>query len=263
MSTVLTKPKKPRPPKEDPFRYGWRFVKETTPEGDVIERQVPLTEEDVLHPQEEDFIVNSGRHDRIATYLKTALQSPYVPREEILVLADQRIDWGSKYGWAHGPDIAVLGGVQGSFDEGEGTFYMAKMKATALLVIEVTSPTTRGNDCGHKLREYHQVGVAVYVIIDVPYNGEAGNIQVFGYQAGKTQFEGLSKDEKGRLWLDAVGLWLGVKGLEVYLDDAEGNRLPDYNELVRRNRQMARKVRELEAKLARRSNGKRRNHGTH
>src|SRR5918996_4357028 len=100
MSTILTKPKKPSPPTEDPFRYGWRFVKETTPEGDVIERQVPLTEEDVLHPQEEDFIVNTARHDQIAGYLKFAMQSPYIERQGILVLGNQRVDWGSKYGWA-------------------------------------------------------------------------------------------------------------------------------------------------------------------
>jgi len=263
MSTVLTTPKKSRPPKEDPFRYGWRFIKVTTPEGDEIERQVPLTEEDVLHPLEGDFIVNTEVHDQIVSYLKLAMQSPYVERPDIVVIGNMRVDWGSKLGWAHGPDVAVFSGVRGTWSARQGTFYPAKLKAKPLLVIEATSPSTRGNDFGYKLREYYQVGVIVYVIIDIPYDGEFGDIQLFGYQAGKAQYEALPKDDKGRLWLEAVRLWLGVEGSDVYLDDAEGSRLPDYNELVRQNRQMARKVRELEAKLARRSNGKRRNHGTH
>lgn len=271
MTRIASRKEPPQPhTKKDPFFYGWRFVRETTPEGDVVERQVPLTEDDVLHPQEEDFIVNTARHDRIATYLKLAMQFRVAGRKDIVVIGNMRVDWGSKHGWAHGPDVAVFGGIKIAWSEEQGTFHVRRAKAKPLMVVEATSPSTRGNDFGPKLRQYFLVGVPVYVIIDVPYDGEAGDVQLFGFQAGKTQYEPLPKDERGRLWLEAVGLWLGVENHSVYLEDAAGLRLPDYEELARQRqaalqkaseeakaRQAAEaKLRELEAKLARRDNEK-------
>ncbi len=257
-------PRRPhQPAKVDPFRFGWRFVKQTTPEGDEIERQVPLTEEDVLHPQEEDFIVNTDRHDRIAVYLKLAGTTRCADRKDILVVGNLRVDWASKHGWAHGPDVAVFKAAKASWRDDMGTLHVAKMKAKPLLVVEATSPSTRGNDFGHKLREYYLVNVPVYVIIDIPYDGEAGDIQLFGFQAGKSQYEPMLKDDQGRLWLEALGLWLGVADGDVFLEDAAGNRLPDYETLVRQNKKLTQeleqamaKLRELEEKLARRPNGK-------
>ena len=258
MSTITApRPKPPQPPHDDPFRLGWRYVKETTPEGEVIIRQIPLTDEDVLHPQEGDYIMITGRHDRVRVYLNTALESPFAGLKDILVLSDQRVDWGSKYGWAHGPDIAAFSDVQGTFSDDAGTFYMAKMKAKALLVIEATSPATRDKDFGAKFREYFLVGVPVYVIIDLPCDGEPGDIYLHGFQAGKTQYEPLPKDDKGRLWLAAVGLWLGVDGDMVYLADAQGNRVPEYGDLARQCQRalddaagQAKGRREAEAKAA-------------
>jgi hypothetical protein len=96
----------------------------------------------------------------------------------------------------------------------------------------------------------------------------------------KNLYEPMVPDERGRLWLEAAGLWLGVADGRVYLEDEHGNRLPDYEELAKQlddaltrvaaevqARRAAEakataaegKLRELEAKLARRSNGKRSN----
>lgn len=41
------------PPADDPFRYGWRFVPRPTPDNPHHLEQVPLTLEDVLHPEVE------------------------------------------------------------------------------------------------------------------------------------------------------------------------------------------------------------------
>lgn len=257
MSTVIAPTRPPQSPKDDPFRLGWRYVNERTPEGEVITRQVPLTDEDVLHPQEGDFIMITQRHDRVRVYLKEALKS-FVGLNDILVLSDHRIDWGSKYGWAHGPDIVAFSDIQGTYSVDSGTFHMAKFKAKPLFVIEVTSPATRDKDFGAKVREYFLVGVPVYVIVDLPSDEEPRDITLHGLQPGGTEYEALSKDDKGRLWLGAVGLWLGVEDEVVYLEDAEGNRLPDYEDLARQRHEAQQrtaaaeaKVRELEDKLAR------------
>jgi colicin import membrane protein len=277
MTTTLTRPTKSQAPAvEDPFFYGWRYVEEKQPGGDVMVKQVPLTEEDVLHPQEYDFIMQTGLHNRIAAYLRIALKAKHAHRKEVVVIGDTRVEWG-KHGLAHGPDVAMFSGVKGPWSEKAGTFRVAKTKGKARLVIEATSPSTRGNDFGPKLREYFRVGIPVYVIIDLPEEEESGGILLYGYQAGATQYEPLAPDKKGRLWLDVAGVWLGVDGDMVYLEDADGKRLPEYEELVGQLETLSKarddaeakaaaeakareaaeaKVRELEARLARRHNGK-------
>ncbi len=268
MSTVLTpKSRKRRPPKEDRFRFGWRYVEHKTPKGRIVARQVPLTEEDVLFPQEGDFIVNTPLHDRITVYLRLAIKSRHAHQDDVVVIGDTRVHWGSKLGWIHGPDVAMFTGVKGGWSPGRGTFYLAKTKGKAKLVIEATSPSTRRNDFGYKLRQYFRVDIPVYVIIDIPQEDEEGDLQLFGFQAGPTQYEPMPKDDKGRLWLDATGLWLGVANRMVYLEDREGNRLPEYLDLVVQHQETLKKaaaeaqarqaaeakLRELEAKLARHS----------
>ena len=43
-------------PPPDPFRFGWRYVQQIRANGSKVSVQVPLTLDDVLHPQEGDHI---------------------------------------------------------------------------------------------------------------------------------------------------------------------------------------------------------------
>ena len=47
---------------ENPFRYGWRYVRKMRADGKETWEQVPLTLEDVLHPREEDCIPEHPAH---------------------------------------------------------------------------------------------------------------------------------------------------------------------------------------------------------
>ena len=49
----------------DPFFYGWRFVWQKDEAGTMHQVQQPLTAEDVLHPEEDDFIMPDMVHDEI------------------------------------------------------------------------------------------------------------------------------------------------------------------------------------------------------
>jgi colicin import membrane protein len=64
MSTISRRPpsKSQPPPGPDPFRYGWRYVRVTRPDGTVVLDRVPLTLEDVLHPEVGDIILQSDPH---------------------------------------------------------------------------------------------------------------------------------------------------------------------------------------------------------
>src|SRR5262249_15995109 len=48
----------------DPYRYGFRYVRRRQPDGTEKLETVPLTLFDVLHPQEDDHVVENSRHER-------------------------------------------------------------------------------------------------------------------------------------------------------------------------------------------------------
>ena len=75
------------------------------------------------------------------------------------------------------------------------------------------------------MREYFQVGVPCYGIIDIPEDDELGRINLYGFIAGTNQYEPIIPDKKGRLWLEPVGLWLGVEGIHVYLEEMSTKKL--------------------------------------
>ena len=158
----------PRPtttvePEADPFRYGWRYVKVTRPDGTMDFDQVPLTLEDTLYPQEEDFIVTSYGHHSDCHYLSSVLGARLVGDPSAVVLSDCRVAFVPELRPV-GPDVAVFLGVRQVRDW--GTFDAVQEGARPVLVIEVTSPETRSNDVGIKVAYYHQAGVPLYVIVD-------------------------------------------------------------------------------------------------
>ena len=78
---------------DDPFRYGWRYVKRELPGGQVELDQVPLTLEDVLHPEEEDFHILSDLHTSDCAYLLGVFRSRPIGPPIVRVTSDLRIDW--------------------------------------------------------------------------------------------------------------------------------------------------------------------------
>lgn len=249
MSTILN----PVPPAnvEDPYRFGYRLVTETDANGKTIIRQIPLTEEQALHPGEEDFYVNSNHHDLILSYLKAILRLRVSERPDVALLSDHRIDWEVPQGWVHAPDISFFESIHGDWNKSKGTLYVVRTGAIVRLLMEVASPSTRDNDFGPKLKEYFRVSVPTYIIVDLPDEGDDGPIALYGYRAGAHEFELMQPDERGRLWLAAVELWLGVDGHEVYFEDAAGNRLRDHGEALRELDAAQQQIREMEAELTR------------
>ena len=77
MSTVFERSapgSQPPSGEPDPFRYGWRYVRIVRPDGTEDLDQVPLTLEDVLHPEVGDVIVESDPHDSDSVYLRACLE---------------------------------------------------------------------------------------------------------------------------------------------------------------------------------------------
>jgi colicin import membrane protein len=232
MITRAEKMPKPEPgPQEDPWYYGWRYVEQTGPDGQVNMVQVPLTEEDVLHPQEDDFIVQNDDHTQDCQYLKTILDAHLADRPGVHVFYDHRMDWGVEGIKPHGPDFAVVEGFPEKWDGQRGTFCLGEFGARTLLVIEVTSPTTRRGDLNKKVTEYFQAGIPYYAIVDRQFQG-GEQPRLFAYRAGEQEYVLVQPDAEGWLALEPIGLWLKFEDDRLVCRDAQGRRFRDYREVM-------------------------------
>jgi colicin import membrane protein len=210
MSTVSTsRPTRSPSDEPDPFRYGWRYVRITRTDGTEDFDQVPLTLEDVLHPEEGDFIVQTDLHERERTYLRTVSEARLERDPTAVVLSDCRVDWNIPGVRPLGPDLAVFFGVRRRIDW--ATFDVAAEGARPALVIEITSPETRKNDVGIKVDYYHRAGVPQYVIADVTFEDEdERRMQLIEFRHAPRGYRRFKPNKQGRIWLPAVNLWLGL-----------------------------------------------------
>ena len=266
MSTVSKPPapkSRPAPPQPDPYRYGWRYVRTTRPDGTEAFDQVPLTLEDVLHPEVGDFIVQTDAHDSDRGYLYAVFKARLQDDRTAVVLSDCRVDWNIPGVRPLGPDLAVFFGVRRQVRW--STFDVAKEGARPALVIEVTSPETRTNDVGIKVDYYHRAGVPLYVIADVVEedDDDERRVELIGYDRTPRRYKRVKPDKRGYIWLAPVRLWLGLTrdrlGGFVRLacfDPDTGQELGDYAAIGRklaesehRRTEAEERVRSLEAEL--------------
>jgi Uma2 family endonuclease len=210
---------------DDPFRYGWRYVRRTQPDGTVVIEEIPLTRDDLLYPEEGDFVVQEPWHTQDFTYCYSALTAWFAAQSNVVVLGDCRVDWGVPGIRPLGPDIVVLYEVPHWLRQ--ATFHLAGEGGTPVLVVEIASPSTRDNDLGIKRAFYYQAGVQKYIIVDRGPEGE-DPVRLLGYQRGPTDWLPLPPDAQGRLELAPVGLSMGIEDDRPWFYDAvTGVREPD------------------------------------
>jgi colicin import membrane protein len=262
MSTVIeSQASPPPPPKEDPWRLGWRYVPHVGPDRETTYEQVPLTEEGLLFPEEGDFVVTNESHHIDCFYLKAALKLWAARREGALALGDHRVDWGVSGLRPLGPDVVVFDGLHEAWDPHRGTFPVKTFGARTLLVIEVTSPDSRPNDLGIKVEFYHRVGALFYAIVDRHETRGQEDGRLLGYRADPAipdHFVEVGPDERGRLWLESVRLWLTIENDRAVLYEENGDRIPSYAEAIRDKQSAEARIaaaeartKELEAELQR------------
>jgi Uma2 family endonuclease len=239
-----------QPPQPDPYRYGWRFVKKLLPDGSTDLVQVPLTLEDVLHPQLDDVMPERTYHERDAEYLRPIFRDRAALLPGGYFLGDCLVDWNVPGVRNHSPDLTVFRDVHRPPVESIGTFRVRQFGGRCVLVVEIVSPDTRENDVVHKLREYHQVRVPLYVLTD--QEREDGPRSVVGYRYTARRYVRMRPDRQGRILLKPLGLWLAMEEqLAVCYDAVTGERLGDYGQERRARVTAEGRVRELEAELRR------------
>ena len=213
----------------DPFRYGWRYRQRVRADGTPYTEQIPLTLEDVLHPEEGDQVTHGEAHQRRCVYLYDVLRARLAGDPTAVVLQDVRIAWDVPDLGAHGPDIAVILGVRER--RNWSTFDVAVEGVRPALIVEITSPETAALDRSAKLEEYELAGVPLYVIVDTVTRRREPVLRLLGYHLVAGGYQPLMADERGRLWLAPAQLWLGVAENEIVCYDEAGRPLGDYQAL--------------------------------
>jgi Uma2 family endonuclease len=240
----------------DPFRYGWRDLTRQRPDGSWYVERTPLTLEDVLHPQMGDVLVESYLHDLIRDYLADVFRAWLAGVPGALVLTDCGVYWGHPELRHHSPDVCVILGVREMREEW-ASFDVADQGVRPVLIIEIVSPHTRENDVATKLEQYHRARVPRYVIVDREQEG--GPVRLLGYEYTPTGYLAMPADAQGRLWLEAVGVWISARGNRVVCyDGATGAEIGDYTAVSRalaeektRAEAAELRLRELEAEIRR------------
>src|SRR4051794_18258648 len=97
---------------EASFEYGWRMVRRKGLNGRQEWERIPLTLDDVLHPQEGDVHLPSDPHTDDCTYSRDVLKDRYAGDRSVAVLSDCRILWDVPGLRPHSPDLAVIFGVK-------------------------------------------------------------------------------------------------------------------------------------------------------
>jgi colicin import membrane protein len=219
---------------KDPFRFGWRWITRIGPDGEEIDEQVGLTEWDVLHPKEGDFIVNTRIHQLILNALFNRLAQYLKNRPQTLVLSDHRVDWGIPGVHPHGPDIAVFDEIDPNWFGDTATIYLDREKARPLLAIEVTSPHNKKNDLVHKVHEYCEACIPFYLIVDIQDDPVSGKpvVELLGYERVLGEFEPIVADPERGIWIPSVNLWFQPAGDRVNCLDEDGRRLPEESDWI-------------------------------
>ena len=155
-----------------------------------------------------------------------ALETFYHDDPSVVVLSDNRVDFGTAGVRPLGPDILVLFDVRQWLRN--ATYQLAVDGGRPVLVVEIASPGTYNNDVGIKRDLYHRVGVQRYVIVDRgPRNEEPSRL--IGYERTRRGWRAMKPDAQGSLTLAPVALLIGIEDDRPWLyDAASGERLRDH-----------------------------------
>jgi colicin import membrane protein len=233
MSTVTRSPTPPPrfPDESHPFFYGWRDVLVRRPDGTEDIDQIPLTAEDVLHPEDGDHVVHSTAHNNDLNYLASVFRALLANDPHALVLSDCGVDWHLPGEKDVSPDIAVVFGVKQQ--RGDWPMFDVDAEYTRpALVIEVTSPSTRSGDFGKKVGYYHRAGVPTYIIADARESPSGRRLELIEYRYAAKRYERIAPNAGGRIRLEALNVWLGITLYRTTGTDRLACFDPDTNEEI-------------------------------
>jgi hypothetical protein len=218
-----------------PFHIGSRIVRTMDASGKERSESIPLTEEDFLHPQEEDRFMIVDKHWVSVTYIRQAIEFANEHRPAIRVFSDHRIDWEVEGILPHGPDVVVFDHFRKPWDDRESTLPVKTMEALPLAIIEVTSEYTRHIDFEEKYLEYCDAGIPYYVIVD--FHGPKRTMSILGFRRKAGEYSPMRKDPNLGYFIPGVNVFIRLEAENVIICDEDGVEIPRQIEAFRKLRE--------------------------
>lgn len=222
---------------DEEFYYGWREEVVPQPDGDEIVLQIPLTAEEALHPEENFESPESRVQDLLSAAICEMLR-PHCARKNgrWVVARNLLIKWDKPELREHAPDVCVIPNVKNP-DAHWKTFFVQKEDTRPFLIIELVSEESKKHDRVTKVDQYARAEVQEYVYID--YWNRRGQTQweIAGFQLNGDRYLPMLPDEDGSVYLETVGVRMGVEDGRVWMEDYEtGERLLTNEEAQQRRK---------------------------
>ncbi len=183
---------------DDESYYGYRTVIEYDENGKSLFRELPLTLDDFLEPEEGDVYMQGNLHEEDVDRLKSIFRFYLRDRKNITVYCDMKIIWGIEGLNNPAPDISVLENVRNP-KEPRNSFYVPEEGTKPFFVLEVVSPRYRDADTDKKPDIYRRAGVSEYVIADPGLEGGRISYTVSGYRLIGSRYVRMKPDKHGRI----------------------------------------------------------------
>ncbi|MDM8527388.1 Uma2 family endonuclease [Anaerolineales bacterium HSG24] len=172
---------------EEPFPYGWRTIEDIGPNGETIYRDIALTLDDFLDPQEGDQMPQGIEHSEEAIEIRNKLKKWFRHDPHMAVLFDVKMKWGILGLQEPFPDIAVIPKVKDKHALKGGHFDVLAQGTRPCLIVEITSPNYEAGD-RKKVQIYERAQVEEYLIIN-PYRKP---FELQGYRLEQGQYRKLA-----------------------------------------------------------------------
>ena len=216
----------PAPQTVDPFSIGHRLLicgEETI--------EIPLTEADFLHPQEEDRFLLTDAHSRAVADIRAAIEFAHRGKTGVRAFIDHRVDWQTGNVLPMGPDMVAFGRFVAEWDPSVGTLPVATLGIETLLVAEVTSPSTRHIDVDFKPDLYHRCGVPYFLIFDLCPT-DRDEPQLLAYRATRKGYVEMKENAEYGVWVPTAEMWFKLEGDRVVAHTGQKERIPDHMALA-------------------------------
>ncbi|MFN8490753.1 MAG: Uma2 family endonuclease [Caldilineaceae bacterium] len=252
--TVQTYPKQPdnqasAMPSEIDWTRGWRYEVVITADGQRETIRVPLTPEEILHPQEGFVMPERTDHDRICDDLRDMLRAWALNHPAFTIFHNLVFAWDKPGIGDYAPDIAVVPNVRDP-EADRGKFFVANEGTRPALAIEVVSPISRKADRETKVTDYAQVGIAEYIYIDCRRRKRGIVSELAGFRLEDGLYQPLALDEDGAVYMATLGLRFGINGAKAWIEDvATGEDLLDHWATAQALRQTQAQLQQAEQQL--------------
>jgi len=201
-------------------------LKSANADGSAVELEVPLTEEDFLHPQEEDQFMIVDAHAVSHQYLVHAIRYGCRHRTGIRLFSEHRVDWQVPGILPHGPDVVVFDRFTVEWNSTNGTLPVVDLGVDVVAVFEITSKSTRHIDLGDKMDEFELARIPYYLVVDEA--APNGIPELLGFRLiDRTHYREMRRDPALGFMVPQLALWFRYENGRLIVADEDGKDIPD------------------------------------